>query len=42
VAVGATRIDASGSVEVFVNLPRLKLLSLTHIEQSSPQREVYA
>jgi hypothetical protein len=30
-------------VEVFVNLPRLKLLSLTHIkEQSSPQREVYA
>ena len=38
-----TRIDTAGSVEVFVNLPRLKLLSLTHIkEQSSPQREVYA
>lgn len=37
-----TRIDPTGSVEVFVNLPRLKLLSLARsTAQSGPQREVY-
>jgi len=38
-----TRIDLAGSVQVFLNLPRLKLLSLTRLkEESSPQRQVYA
>ncbi|ESQ15245.1 MAG: NAD(P)H-binding protein [Thiohalocapsa sp. PB-PSB1] len=37
-----TRIDPSGSIEVCINWPRLKLLSLVHIvAESSPEHEVY-